>query len=730
MKVNNLKDVTVNASRSNRFVKIVLGRCGENSAQRVIFDCAEFAAEYGAGKAVLYVVPPRGVAKYEPENVEFAENKLTWTVSAADVAVAGNGACELSWCVDDVIAKTNIYLTRIEKSLDSEEQGTPPAVYEDFIKRIIAACTPVKSVNGKDGEVVLTAEDVGALPGDTVIPGVGVDGKTTYLHIKYSNDGGATLTANNGETPGAYIGQYTDFTQADSTSASKYTWSKIKGDTGAKGDTGDKGEKGDTGEKGAKGDKGDTGEKGAKGDKGDRGAAGTTSNLLLDVYASRLAKVDAPADRYLTNMERTNTTGAFVAADDLPDPNAAHVYRITSTDGQGRSLCWYNGAHPPLLVGAAYRLSCYAKANSGSPKLQFLIGGFNTKSVNTTPEWKRYEFTATIPESDGTPPGNYLRVYFGLGNSDGACELDMCGFRAEQVSEELLDIKDTANRALTSADGKNKVFYQAAAPTAGMRKNDLWFDTDDGYAIYRYDGAGWSKSALGDSAISGLNAGKITAGQIDVKRINLEELFSQDITATNFALLGQIQIAADADGKRYALDAVRVSCGEPVDVVPEFTLIIGHPSGRSHAAGQDDWDFDRTIGVGRWEFQDFLPTYGDFQLAACTTETSGVWTCEKYADGRLRCVGQIPVSTHISTAFGNIYRSGDAFAASSHPYPVEFAEAPAVQMTFVTTNNLGAQVWLTNSGTTTTPPNCCLTCPTSQTGVKGTVNITAEGRWK
>ena len=170
MKVNNLKDVTVSASRSNRFVKIVLGRCGENSAQRVIFDCAEFASEYGAGKAVLYVVPPRGVAKYEPEITEFSDNKLTWTVSAADVAVAGNGACELSWCVDDVIAKTNIYLTRIEKSLDSEEQGTPPAAYEDFIKRIIAACTSVKSVNGKDGEVVLTAQDVGALPDDTVIP--------------------------------------------------------------------------------------------------------------------------------------------------------------------------------------------------------------------------------------------------------------------------------------------------------------------------------------------------------------------------------------------------------------------------------------------------------------------------------------------------------------------------------------------------------------------------------
>lgn len=72
----------------------------------------------------------------------------------------------------------------------------------------------------------------------------GTDGKTSYLHIKYSNDG-KTFTANNGETPGAWIGQYTDFTQADSNTFSTYTWTKIKGDTGA---TGPKGDKGDTGD--------------------------------------------------------------------------------------------------------------------------------------------------------------------------------------------------------------------------------------------------------------------------------------------------------------------------------------------------------------------------------------------------------------------------------------------------------------------------------------------------
>ena len=84
--------------------------------------------------------------------------------------------------------------------------------------------------------------------GEQGIPGTdGSNGKTYYLHIKYSNDGGNTFTSNNGETPGTYIGVYTDTTQADSTSVSKYTWSKIKGETGAQGPQGVQGPQGDDG---------------------------------------------------------------------------------------------------------------------------------------------------------------------------------------------------------------------------------------------------------------------------------------------------------------------------------------------------------------------------------------------------------------------------------------------------------------------------------------------------
>lgn len=69
----------------------------------------------------------------------------------------------------------------------------------------------------------------------------GADGKTSYLHIKYSNDGGKTFTGNSGEDIGAYIGTCVDYAKDDPTSVGMYKWAKIKGEAGAKGDKGDKG---------------------------------------------------------------------------------------------------------------------------------------------------------------------------------------------------------------------------------------------------------------------------------------------------------------------------------------------------------------------------------------------------------------------------------------------------------------------------------------------------------
>lgn len=117
------------------------------------------------------------------------------------------------------------------------------------------------TVNNPDGtKTSQTVKD-----GTNGTPGKdGATGKTTYFHVKYSNDGGKTFTSNSGETVGDYIGTYTDFVEADSNSVSSYTWAKIKGPQGLKGD------------KGATGDRGPQGIQGPQGVQGAKGADGKT----------------------------------------------------------------------------------------------------------------------------------------------------------------------------------------------------------------------------------------------------------------------------------------------------------------------------------------------------------------------------------------------------------------------------------------------------------------------
>lgn len=115
----------------------------------------------------------------------------------------------------------------------------------------------------------------------------GADGKTPYLHIAYANsaDGKTGFSTTDG-TNKLYIGQYTDYTQADSTDAAKYTWTKIKGEQG---------EQGPQGVPGLQGVQGPKGEQGIQGPKGDTGAAGVNywrSSATIDLSDTKTYDVN------------------------------------------------------------------------------------------------------------------------------------------------------------------------------------------------------------------------------------------------------------------------------------------------------------------------------------------------------------------------------------------------------------------------------------------------------
>ena len=291
----------------------------------------------------------------------------------------------------------------------------------------------------------------------------GDPGDTYYFHIKYSNDGGATFTGNSGEDTGSYIGTYADTVEADSVDVGDYDWVKIEGSDGRN---------------------------------------GADHNLLMDVYASSLTKVDGPANRYLSESGNSTTTGEFIAEANLPDPNATHFYRISATQaGKNRGLGWYVNGHPPIISGSTYRIGCFARACSGSPKmcLRFSSNSANKKFFTVSNvDWQWFEYTA-IFEDSGSTDNVYKRTYFYCYPQAAGDALDMCGFRLERVADDVLAIKLTAdtakadaataqatadaaqtaaNNAQATANQKKQTFI--STPTPPYYEGDAYFKTESG----------------------------------------------------------------------------------------------------------------------------------------------------------------------------------------------------------------------------------------------------------
>ncbi len=86
------------------------------------------------------------------------------------------------------------------------------------------------------------------------------------------------------------------------------------------------------------------------------------------------------------------------------------------------------------------------------------------------------------------------------------------------VSQEAADALAAAQTAQSTADGKITSFYQDSEPTSGMDDGDIWFDTDDGNTVYRYNGSSWVSAQDSDIA-SAINAAQTAQTTADGKAV-------------------------------------------------------------------------------------------------------------------------------------------------------------------------------------------------------------------
>lgn len=106
---------------------------------------------------------------------------------------------------------------------------------------------------------------------------------------------------------------------------------------------------------------------------------------------------------------------------------------------------------------------------------------------------------------------------------------------ADSATKTANTAAEQAGQALTAANGKNKNFYLPDAPAGtDFTVGDQWWDTDNDFAVSRWNGTAWVPTLLGNGAFSTLDAGKIGTGFLDAGRIQSATITSRMLAVGDF----------------------------------------------------------------------------------------------------------------------------------------------------------------------------------------------------
>lgn len=289
--------------------------------------------------------------------------------------------------------------------------------------------------------------------GEQGIPGIGVDGKTSYLHIAYANSSDGKTGFSVGDSANKlFIGQYTDFSPDDSTDPSKYKWTLIKGATGPQGP---QGVQGDTGAQGPQGVQGATGPQGPQGEKGEDGLNGT------NLWINPLFDADKPQ---ITTL-----------VDGVTAPNGSKVNIIKTTDNFNNSTGF------PVFPDHTYTIYVDRKRISGDLELHASIwylemsSGHSWDSYNISPRytsaisdgWEKAVYDVTVPE--GKRKGC---VYFQIDrNYDGRTKWYVANISCidvTAVNEAKQEAAKTATNFMEYEDGTGLIVGDMRGDTLGQ----------------------------------------------------------------------------------------------------------------------------------------------------------------------------------------------------------------------------------------------------------------------
>ena len=395
----------------------------------------------------------------------------------------------------------------------------------------------------------------------------GADGKTPYLHIAYANsaDGKTGFSTTDG-TNKLYIGQYTDYTQADSTDATKYTWTKIKGEQG---------ERGPQGVPGLQGVQGPQGEQGIQGPPGAEGPAGQPayfhikySSVANPTSSSQMTETPSTyIGTYVDSVQADSTDpkkytwSRFQGAQGtqgIPGTNGtngktSYLHIKYSNDG-GKTFTGNSGEDVGTYIGTCVDYNQSDPTSVGSYKWAKIKGengqdgsdgqdGVGIKSV-TKYYLASEKSTGITTSSSGwttaiqtmTETKKYLWSYEIIAYTDGA---------STKTTPVIIGV-----HGQNGADGDSGIIVSSTAPE-NPKVGQLW-QTASGEPIKRWDGSKWviyyiSVENLNVETLSAIaaNLGTVTAGLIKSLdghffiQVNTGEIYSEDENGINSSAISK-----------------------------------------------------------------------------------------------------------------------------------------------------------------------------------------------
>ena len=444
----------------------------------------------------------------------------------------------------------------------------------------------------------------------------GADGKTPYLHIAYANsaDGKTGFSTTDG-TNKLYIGQYTDYTQADSTDATKYTWTKIKGEQGP---PGPQGAPGLDGIQGPKGDQGIPGPQGNTGDTGPQGPAGQSTYFHI--------KYSSVANPTLSSqMTETPSTyiGTYVdsAQADSTDPKkytwsrfqglqgpqgtqgipgtngtngkTSYLHIKYSNDG-GKTFTGNSGEDVGTYIGTCVDYNQSDPASVRSYKWAKIKGengqdgqdgadgqdGVGIKSItkyylaserSTGITASTYGWTTTMQTM--TESKKYLWSYETIAYTDGS---------STKTTPIIIGV-----HGQNGADGDSGIIV-SPTPPENPKAGQLW-QTASGEPIKRWDGSKWviyyiSVENLNVETLSAIaaNLGTVTAGLIKSLdghffiQVNTGEIYSEDENGINSSAISKGVFVANGmnSGRHTSLSIFPTQIAQYFDGATISNLVI------------------------------------------------------------------------------------------------------------------------------------------------------------